>query len=224
MRGGDPRLIHHPPEPMAAEGQRYAGPDACICEARASACVSTYSRMLVNLPSRIVMAKIQSSTNVLFVALIFPLAKPTTRTRSPCATNSRGSVDVSIDLDAVSSKFASPACPRCVPASGQSLPGMIHSMSSATSASRASLSPRPIAAKEVLHGLDVLLNTHGNFSISHGSNWGSSMRATSRTNIGLGVFMLNPSETATNSRNSQCTRLKFFLPNDPADEVQFNSG
>ena len=37
----------------------------------------------------------------LVVALIFPLAKPTTRTRSPCATNSLGSVDVSIDLDAV---------------------------------------------------------------------------------------------------------------------------
>src|SRR5579859_6947428 len=64
------------------------------------------------------------------------------------ATNSRGSVDVSIDLDAVSSKSASPACPRCVPASGQSSPGMIHAMSSATSASRPSLSPRPIAAKK----------------------------------------------------------------------------
>jgi hypothetical protein len=25
-------------------------------------------------------------------------------------------------------------------------------------------------------------------------------------------------------RDSQCTRLKFFLANDPADEVQFNSG
>ena len=47
------------------------------------------------------MAKIQWSSKVLFVALIFPLAKPTTKTRSPCATNSLGSVDVSIDLDAV---------------------------------------------------------------------------------------------------------------------------
>jgi hypothetical protein len=79
-----------------------------------------------------VMAKIQSSSNVLFVALILPLAKPTTSTRSPCATNSRGSVDVSIDLDAVSSRSASPACPWRVPASGQSSPGMIHSMSSAS--------------------------------------------------------------------------------------------
>ena len=64
---------------MAAVGQRYAGPDASICEARASACVSTYSRMLVSLPSRTVMAKIQSSSNVLFVALIFPLAKPSSQ-------------------------------------------------------------------------------------------------------------------------------------------------
>jgi hypothetical protein len=31
-----------------------------------------YSRMLVSLPSRTVMAKIQSSSHVLFVALIFP--------------------------------------------------------------------------------------------------------------------------------------------------------
>src|SRR4051795_11574797 len=107
-----------------------------------------YSRMFVSLPLRTVMAKTQSSLNVLFVALIFPFANPTTRTRSPCATNSRGSVDVSIDLDAVSSKSATPSCPRCVPAIGQSSPGMIHSMSSAISASRVSLSPRPIAAKK----------------------------------------------------------------------------
>jgi hypothetical protein len=58
--------------------------------ARASACVSTYSRMFVTLPFRTVMAKTQSSSNVLFVALTFPVAKPTTRTRSPCATNSGG--------------------------------------------------------------------------------------------------------------------------------------
>ncbi len=66
-------------ERMAAVCQRYAGPDASICEARASACVSTYSRMLVSLPSRTVMAKIQSSSNVLFVALIVPRAKPATK-------------------------------------------------------------------------------------------------------------------------------------------------
>ena len=63
---------------------------ASISEARASACVSIYSRMFVNLPFRTVMAKTQWSSNVLFVALIFPVAKPTTRTRSPCATNSGG--------------------------------------------------------------------------------------------------------------------------------------
>ena len=33
---------------MAADGQRYAGPDASICEARASACVSIYSRIFVS--------------------------------------------------------------------------------------------------------------------------------------------------------------------------------
>lgn len=116
--------------------------------------------MLVRLPSRTVMAKIQSSSNGLFVALTFPLAKPTTRTLSPCATNSRSSVEVSIDPDAVSSKADSPACPRWVPASGQSSPGMILSMSSVTSASRASLSQRLMAAKKVLHGLNVPLDTH----------------------------------------------------------------
>src|SRR5271169_4069005 len=60
-------------------------------EARASACVSIYSRMFVNLPFRTVMAKTQWSSNVLFVALILPVAKPTTKTRSPCAMNSGGS-------------------------------------------------------------------------------------------------------------------------------------
>jgi hypothetical protein len=94
MQGGDPRLIHRLPRP---DGRRWPAlrqpADVSICEARASACVSMYSRMLVSLPSRTVMAKIQSSSNVLFVALIFPLAKPTTRTLSPCAMNSRGSKD-----------------------------------------------------------------------------------------------------------------------------------
>jgi hypothetical protein len=37
-----------------------------------------------SLSSRTLMAKTKWSSNVLFVALIFPLAKPTTRTRSPC--------------------------------------------------------------------------------------------------------------------------------------------
>ena len=43
-----------------------------ISEARASACVSTYSRMFVSLPFRTVMAKTQSSSHVLFVAFDFP--------------------------------------------------------------------------------------------------------------------------------------------------------
>jgi hypothetical protein len=64
---------------------------AAVSEAGASACVSTYSRVFVTLPFRMVRAKTQWSSNVLFVALILPLAKPMTRTRSPCATNSVGS-------------------------------------------------------------------------------------------------------------------------------------
>ena len=50
-----------------------SGPGAnAISEARASACVSIYSRMFVDLPFRTIMAKTQWSSNVLFVALIFP--------------------------------------------------------------------------------------------------------------------------------------------------------
>ena len=61
------------------------------CAARANACVSINSRMWASLPSRTVMSKTKWSSNALFVAVIFPLAKPMTRTRSPCATNSGGS-------------------------------------------------------------------------------------------------------------------------------------
>ena len=56
--------------------------------------------------------------------------------------------DVSTDSEAVRSNSANPAWPRCVPASGQFSPGMIHSMSSAVSARRPCLSPRPMAAKK----------------------------------------------------------------------------
>src|SRR5258708_13002332 len=63
---------------------------ASVCEARASACVSMYSWMWATLPSRTVMSKTHSSLNGLFVALIFPVATPTTITRPPCATNSGG--------------------------------------------------------------------------------------------------------------------------------------
>ena len=45
---------------------------AAVSEARASACVSIYSRIFVTLPFRTVMAKTQSSMNVLFVAFDFP--------------------------------------------------------------------------------------------------------------------------------------------------------
>jgi len=55
---------------------------ASISEASANACVSIYSRMFVSLPFRTVMAKTQWSSNVLFVNMTLPLAKPITRTRS----------------------------------------------------------------------------------------------------------------------------------------------
>ena len=57
------------PRPDGADGQRYSGPDASVCAARARACVSIYSRILVTLPSRRVMSKTHSSLNGLFVAL-----------------------------------------------------------------------------------------------------------------------------------------------------------
>src|SRR5580693_1274285 len=95
------------PAPMAADGQRYASPDASLCEAGARACVSIYSRIFVSLPFRTVISKTQSSLNGLFVALIFPVATPTTRTRSPCATNSGGfGYLVSISSDAFLSTAA----------------------------------------------------------------------------------------------------------------------
>src|SRR3984957_7003319 len=122
---------------MAANGQRHARLDASICEARAKACVSIYSRIFVTLRSRMVMSKTQSSLNDLFVALIFPVATPTTITRSPCATNSGGfGYVVSTSSDAFLSTAANSACPRYVPASGQASPGMIHSISSPTNADR----------------------------------------------------------------------------------------
>src|SRR6201998_1048536 len=95
------------------------------------------------------MSKTQWSSKVLFVALIFPVAKPMARTRSPCATNSGGfGNEVSIVPFACLSKFSKPACARCIPASGQSSPGMIHSISSAHNASKPCLSRRPRAAKK----------------------------------------------------------------------------
>ena len=48
---------------------------ASVSEARASACVSMYSRIFVTLPFRTVMAKTQLSLNALFVALCVQLIK-----------------------------------------------------------------------------------------------------------------------------------------------------
>jgi hypothetical protein len=79
-------------------------------------------------PSGTKLSKNHSSLYGLFVALIFPVATPMTRTRSPCATNSGGfGYFISTSLDAFLRKAANSACPRYVPASGQPPPGMIHS-------------------------------------------------------------------------------------------------
>lgn len=53
---------------------------ATISEARANACVSTYSRMFVSLPLRTVMAKTKWSSNLLFVALTFQVVARTAST------------------------------------------------------------------------------------------------------------------------------------------------
>src|SRR5271156_1911612 len=72
-----------------------------------------------------------------------------TRTRSPCPTNSGGcGYFISTSLDAFLSTAANSVCPRYVPASGQPSPGMIHSISSATNASRSCSLRLPIAAKK----------------------------------------------------------------------------
>ena len=84
---------------------------------------------------------------------------------------------ISMVSDCVFTKSASPACRWRVSASGQSSPGMIHSMPSATQRQQT----LPVAAadrgEEVLHGLDVLLGTHRNFSNSLGSDRARSDRA-----------------------------------------------
>ena len=158
------------PEPMAADGQRYAGPDASICEARASACVSTYSRMLVSLPSRTVMAKIQSSSNVLFVALIFPLGE----------ADDQDPVSLRYELPGFRGRFYRLGCRLkqirqpgvSVVRSGQR-PVLARNDPLDVFGDQRQQS-LPVAAadrgEEVLHGLDVLLNAHRNFSISLGSD------------------------------------------------------
>ena len=77
--------------PLRLGVDERAAREGVISEATATrglAC-QMYSQIFVTLPFRTVMAKTQWSSNILFVALIFP-DEPTTRTRSPCATNSGG--------------------------------------------------------------------------------------------------------------------------------------
>jgi hypothetical protein len=60
--------------------QMASATPASLCEARAGACVSIYSRILVTLPSRTVMSNTQLSRERLIRGFDFPVATPTTRT------------------------------------------------------------------------------------------------------------------------------------------------
>src|ERR1700680_3540562 len=128
-----------------------------ISEARASASVSMYSRMFVTLPFRTVMAKTQSSSNVLFVNLTLPLAKPTTRTRSPCATNSGGS------FHRVGSLLKQ-ICQSRVPAVRAGQRPVLARNDPLNVFGRQRQQTLPVAAahccKKILHNLDILLNAH----------------------------------------------------------------
>src|SRR6202171_5690676 len=140
---------------------------AAISEARASACVSTYSRMFVTLPFRTVMAKTQLSSNVLFVALILPVAKPTTTTRSPCAMNSGGSgYEVSTVSLAFCSTSANPARPRCVPAERPVLARNDPLNIFGRQRQQTLLIAAAECRKKILHNLDILFDAHRNLSFS----------------------------------------------------------
>jgi len=159
---GDPRLIHRLPDPMAADGQRYANPDASICEARASACVSIYSRIFVTLPFRTVMAKTQWSSNVLFVALIFPSRRRRPEPGLP-ALRIRGALGMSFPPLRTPSE-AHPPIPRARGACGQR-PVLARDDPFnvfGTNATRPCLSPGD-CCKEILHNLDTVLSAHKNF-------------------------------------------------------------
>src|SRR5579871_532967 len=55
------------------------------------------------------------------------------------------------------------------------------------------------------------------------TNSGSSMRPTSRTNVGLGVLIVNLSEKRPIGRLT-LPAARVLLADDPADEVQFHGG
>jgi hypothetical protein len=142
-------------------------------EARASACVSIYSLMFVSLPFRTVMAKTQWSSNVLFVALTFPVAKPTTRTRSPCATYSRGSGIGGLQLGSLLKQIRQSRVPAVRagqrPVLARNDPLNIFG----AQRQQALLIAAADRGEEVLHGLDVLLGNHRHFSISVGTSCSS---------------------------------------------------
>src|SRR5512132_2612600 len=178
---------------MAADGRRYAVSDASICEARASACVSIYSRIFVTLPFRTVMSKTQLSLNGLFVALIFPVATPTTRTRSPCATNSGGLWVCHFHLFGRllkhSRQFRVPAVRACErPAVAWNDPLNIF----ANQRQQIVLIVAAYCCKEILHNLDILFDAH----------WNLSFVLTSSVSDLIGRFGTIPSRAKSHSRRS----------------------
>lgn len=146
--------------PSPSRKASLSGPDASVRAARVMACVSMYSRIVASLPPRTVMASTQRSSNGLFVALIFPVATPMTRTRSLCKEFRRRGV-VHLHFIGRLPKHVRDCRMSAVLASS---PGMIHSMSSATSP-RSLLVAEADGGEEVLYDLDVVPGAHVVFSV-----------------------------------------------------------
>src|SRR6202171_3915998 len=144
--------------------------------------------MFVSLPLRTVMAKTQWASNVLFVALILPVAKPTTTTRSPCAMNSGGSgYEVSTVSLAFCSTSANPACPRCVPAERPVLARNDPLNIFGRQRQQTLLIAAAECRKKILHNLDILFDAHRNLSFS--------LTSVSDLIGGFGTILLGPNHT-----------------------------
>src|SRR6202451_979710 len=113
------------------------------------------------------MAKTQWSSNFLFVALILPVAKPTTKTRSPCAMNSGGS---GYEVSTVSLAFCKQIRQSRVPAVRAGQRPVLARNDPLNIFGRQRQQTLLIAAaeccKKILHNLDILLCAHRNLSIS----------------------------------------------------------
>src|SRR6202451_1997543 len=113
------------------------------------------------------MAKTQWSSNFLFVALILPVAKPTTKTRSPCAMNSGGS---GYEVSTVSLAFCKQILHSCVPAVRAGQRPVLARNDPLNIFGRQRQQTLLIAAakccKEILHNLDILFDAHRNLSFS----------------------------------------------------------